>query len=148
MSGVKLERTLDQWRNCSAKAMATKLSTTAIAFAIADAKHDIEALANENDTLRAANQRLETELANLKEDRDQQYDMKVKARGQRDAVTASNQRLEGEVVRLREALQAIYDCDYQAPHDASDTVISDSKKHCIFRMRNLADVALRGNGGE
>jgi len=90
MSGVKLERTLDQWRSCSAEAMATKLSPTAIAFAIADAKHDIETLANEIDTLRTANQRLELAA-------------QVSAQDANDAERKC-QRLEGEVRALREAL--------------------------------------------
>jgi len=67
MSGVKLQRTLDQWRNCDPKMMVNAQSPAAIQFAIADAKHDIAALAHENDTLRTANQRLEGEVANYRE---------------------------------------------------------------------------------
>ena len=61
MSGVKLQRTLDQWRNCDPKMMANAQSPAAIQFAIADAKRDISALA-------AANRRLEGEVAALRED--------------------------------------------------------------------------------
>jgi FtsZ-binding cell division protein ZapB len=52
------------------------------------------------DALAAANADLQLHFDTLKADRDQQYDMKVKAREQRDAVTADNQ-------RLREALEHI-----------------------------------------
>jgi cell division protein FtsB len=58
MSGVKLQRTLDQWRNCDPKMMANAQSPAAVQFAIADAKRDISALA-------AANQRLEQEISKL-----------------------------------------------------------------------------------
>jgi hypothetical protein len=61
MSGVKLQRTLDQWRNCDPKMMVNAQSPAAIQFAIADAKRDIYALA-------AANQRLEGEVAALRQD--------------------------------------------------------------------------------
>jgi hypothetical protein len=96
--------------------------------------------AEDYDTLRAANHRLETELANLKEDRDQQYDMKVKAREQRDAMTAAKQRLEGDVARLREVAREF--AGYWS---------SDNPKH--WELHGLADGAdysdaLRGNGGE
>jgi hypothetical protein len=60
MSGVKLQRTLDQWRNCDPKLIASAQSPAAIQFAIADAKRDISALAT-------ANQRLEREVARLRE---------------------------------------------------------------------------------
>jgi hypothetical protein len=51
----------------------------------------------ERDALAAANADLQLHFDTLKDDRDDQYDMKVKAREQRDAVTAENK-------RLREAL--------------------------------------------
>jgi len=61
MSCVKLQRTLDQWRNCDPKIMANAQSPAAVQFAIADAKLDISALA-------AANRRLEGEVAALRQD--------------------------------------------------------------------------------
>ena len=61
MSGVKLQRTPYQWRNCDTQMVANAQGTSAIQFAIADAKRDISALA-------AANQRLEREVAALRKD--------------------------------------------------------------------------------
>jgi hypothetical protein len=46
---------------------------------------------------------------------------------------------------LVEALKSIYDEDFQAGHDATDSEISDSKKRCIYRIRKIAQEALRAH---
>lgn len=43
---------------------------------------------------------LEVQIKALKEDRDQQYEMKVKARGQRDSATAKMRAAQSENIRL------------------------------------------------
>lgn len=52
------------------------------------------------------------------------------------------ERLTAELEQVKKALETIYDCDYQAPHDATDAEVSESKKRCIFRMRKLAKDAI------
>ena len=59
-----------------------------------------------------------------------------------EAASSRIAELESELEQVNKALEAIYDCDYQAPHDATDAEVSESKKRCIFRMRKLAKDAL------
>jgi hypothetical protein len=49
---MKLERTIEQWRNCDPRAMA-KQSEAAVMYAFTDAKADILKLASERTALRA-----------------------------------------------------------------------------------------------
>ena len=64
---------------------------------------DYEALEADYERLQAKTERLQADheaaIAELQADRDQQYDMKVKAREQRDVVTAENQRLRKALTR-------------------------------------------------
>ena len=64
---------------------------------------DYERLQAETERLQAETERLQADneaaIAELQADRDQQYDMKVKAREQRDVVTAENQRLRKALTR-------------------------------------------------
>lgn len=47
-----------------------------------------------------------------------------------------------DVAGLVEALRSIYDEDYQAPHDATDFDVSESRKQCIYRIRRKVKDAL------
>jgi hypothetical protein len=94
------------------------------------------------DAIAAANADLQLHFDTLKADRDQQYDMKVKAREQRDAVTADNQ-------RLREALTtAKYRIEQGRVWNGMGWTLTGLHSHGQQQALDAIDTALTNANGE